>query len=163
MVGLYHQIILPRNRKKYSIYNELAWKRNFTQGQFDIKDATYSGKGMVTIKANYIGLTSMLRYSWMHQKCQPFINVGLAGNYATSVTTRVQAKEQNRTTEQTTNNFILENFAKIEGATVIGGGIKAKNMAVEVRLEKGTDYLNSYADIAVRKTMLAFLLTYSFN
>ncbi|PSR52882.1 hypothetical protein AHMF7605_04750 [Adhaeribacter arboris] len=163
MIGFSHQIILPRNRKKYAIYNELAWKRNFTQGQFDIKDATYSSTGIITIKANYLGLTSMLRYSWMNQKCQPFMNVGLAGNYATSVTTRVQASEQDRTNEQTTDKFILEHPGKFEGGIVVGGGVKVKQTTAEIRLEKGTGYLNPYTEIGARKTMLAFLVTYYFN
>ncbi|MDQ4139921.1 MAG: hypothetical protein M3142_05300 [Bacteroidota bacterium] len=162
-LGLSHQLILPRNRKKFSIYNELSWKRNYTQGQFNIKDSYYTSQGMITIKANYIGVTSMFRYSWMNPKCQPFFNFGLAGNYATAITTRVQAQEQHSKTEENTNKLILENPGKFEGAAVAGVGIKLKNMATEVRIEKGMGYLNPYSEISNSKTMLSFLMTYFFN
>ncbi len=46
---------------------------------------------------------------------------------------------------------------------VAGGGIKLNKVAAEIRLEKGTGYLNSNADVSVRKVMLALLLNYYFN
>lgn len=163
MAGLAFQLLLPRNRHKWSIYNELAWKRNYTQGKFDEKDLFYEGNGIITIKANYIGLTSMVRYSWVNQNWQPFINAGLAANMALSISTRIQGQEKYKTSEQITDKNILENPGMFEGAIVAGGGIKVNKMAAEIRLEQGNGYVNPYVEISSRKTMLIFLLSYSFN
>lgn len=163
MVGISFQLLLPRSRHKWSIYNELTWKQHHTQGHFITDDSYYTGRGTITIKANYIGLTSLLRYTWMNQNYQPFFNAGLAANAASTITTHLWGHEQYRTYERTFERDILENPSKFEGAIVAGAGIKRKKMAAEIRAERGYGYLNPYVEISTRKMMLAFLLSYQLN
>ncbi len=171
MVGLFYQLLLPRNRQKWSIYNELAWKRNNTQGNFNMRDADYiyvqdayyTGEGKVHIKADYIGLTSMVRHSWMNQNWQPFLNFGLAGNMGLNIHTYVQGQERYQSENNITEREIFSKPSKYEVALVTGGGIKFNKIAAELRVEKGSGYLNSNAHVSVRKVMLAFLLNYHFN
>ncbi|RDC62585.1 outer membrane beta-barrel protein [Adhaeribacter pallidiroseus] len=171
MIGLFYQLQLPRNRLKWSIYNELAWKRNNTQGHFNMQDvhyiyvqeAYYTGEGTVQIKTNYLGLTSLVRYSWMNQHYQPFLNFGLAGNLGLNVKTFVQGQEDYKAENTSTNREIFGNPSKYEVGVVAGGGLKINKVAAEIRLEKGTGYLNSNADVSVRKVMVALLLNYYFN
>ncbi|QNF34533.1 outer membrane beta-barrel protein [Adhaeribacter swui] len=171
MVGMFYQILLPRNRHKWSIYNELVWKRSYNHGEFDIQDddfifeqdAYYTGKGEVNIKADYIGLTSMFRYSWAHQNFQPFINFGLAGNLGLDINTYVTGQELYKVENRVATREIFKNPSKYELGFVAGGGMKINKVAFEIRAEKGSGYLNSNADVSVRKVMLALLLNYYFN
>ena len=171
MIGLFYQLQLPRNRQKWSIYNELAWKRNNTQGNFNmqnanyryVQDAYYTGEGKVSIKANYIGLTSMVRYSWMNQNWQPFLNFGLAGNLGLNINTYVHGREHYQAENVSTNREIFKKPSKYEVGIITGGGIKLNKVATEIRVEKGSGYLNSNADVSVRKIMVALLVNYYFN
>ena len=162
MVGLGFQILLPRNRQKWSIYSEVAYKKNYSQGQSQNQQYYRNQQTTITINADYVGFTTMLRYSWIKQHYQPFINIGFAGNYALHISTHKQTKMSTSSDEITREKTILKDSKKVEVAAVAGAGVKIKKVTAELRLEKGTGYLN-YTNLSVTKNMLAFVLGYSFN
>ncbi|RDC62587.1 outer membrane beta-barrel protein [Adhaeribacter pallidiroseus] len=162
MMGLGFQILLPRNRHKWSLYNEVAYKKNYAQGHSQNQQYYRNEQSKITIKADYVGFTTMLRYSWLKQNYQPFVNIGFAGNYALQISTHKQTIMSTSSEAITREATILKDSKKVEVAAVAGAGVKIKKITAELRLEKGSGYLN-YTNLSVTKNMLAFLLGYNFN
>ena len=162
MAGLAFQIVLPRNRQKWSIYNELALKNSTSQAQNFEKQYYQAQQTKLTIKSNYVGLTTMLRYSWAIPNWQPFVNIGFAGSYALNISTIEQTTFSDNTENGTREDKLFKDFRKYEVAAMAGFGVKVKKITAELRFEQGSGYLN-YTSLSVKKNMAALLFGYNFN
>ncbi|QMU28533.1 porin family protein [Adhaeribacter radiodurans] len=159
MVGLAFQVLLPQNRQKWSIYNEVTWKKNYTKSKYRLKDGFTDESGTVTIKADYIGLSSLVRYSWMNPNYQPFLNAGITFNRLLNLDTRVQTVAKHSTYNEVKDAPLITDPRNFEVGVVAGAGIKVKKVTAELRLEKGSGFL-IYQKLSVDKNMLLFLLSY---
>lgn len=163
MIGLAFQVALPYNRQKWSIYNELAWKRHYSKSTYEHTDRWIDEKSSITIKANYVGLTTLLRYSWINKNYQPFINAGFAINRAVNLDMQLQTQRNFYTYQTSYDGPYQENHRRnVEIGVVGGAGVKIRKMAAEIRYERANGFLD-LSQLSVEKKMLVFLVSYNLN
>ncbi|QMU28534.1 outer membrane beta-barrel protein [Adhaeribacter radiodurans] len=163
ILGLHLDFIMDRNRRKWSMHNELAWKPYKTQASYEFtKSADNYEKGIYKLGFGYVGVANLLRYTWPLAHLKPFINAGIAQNIAlTSVnshnkTTHFYAPDQESTTA------VLADYRKYEQALVVGAGVTSNRISGEIRLEKGNG-MSAYTALKSSKQMIQVLLSYRLN
>jgi hypothetical protein len=160
--GVSFQILLPRNRQKWSIYNEFSWKSNTNQGRYSYYLLNSKQSGTVTIKTRAVNATAMLRHSWVNKNWRPYANAGIYFDRSLQVSNRVQNQVVGSIPLQTRDEYILTDPDKFQWGVVGGVGVTIKKIMAEIRLESGNTYFYRY-DLEDLQRNLVFLLGYSFN
>lgn len=130
--GLFFSIVLPRNRRKFSIYNELIYTSYNLEGQ-------YTSSKNVTIDTrfgySYIKMNNLLRYSYPEGKVFVFFNGGFSNGIAIN---EINVKKVNGAEV----SKALEITRKHEQGLLLGGGIKTNRFSYEIRFERGNGISN---------------------
>ena len=161
MAGLSLDIIIPRLKGKWSIYNELVYKPYKLTGEHEMQSNSVNWNYKYSFDTEYVGVGTMVRYRFLDNKFMPFVNIGIANNFALNIKTlRIISREYNGF-ENTKTELAFEDPRMHEFAVLAGAGLKYKNFGVEARYERG-DGMNRIS-ATTTKTLYSFLLSYSFN
>jgi hypothetical protein len=162
--GTYYDLVLLRNRGKWSFYNELIWQGYECTAQYDtyVNENEYS-KTTYTIGLNYLKLATMLRYKYPIKNAFIFSNLGMTNNCA--LPNGIENTREKITTfygEETTKVIpIFNGVRKYEFGLTMGIGAKYNHFNIETRFEKGSGMSSNFA---IKSTTFRYslLLSYSF-
>ena len=160
--GLFFEIVPPRNRKKWSIYNELiiaAYKANSVYEEF-FNEERYN-INRTQIGFTYLKLNNLVRFKQPVGKSFFFANAGISNGFAllSTNTNEVESKFYGPVTFEKVR--ALNEFRKYEQSALLGVGLKHKHLSAELRYERG----NGMAKYTVLKSVtnkFYFLVSYSF-
>jgi len=162
-IGLAMQTVLPRLHKRWSLYNELAWKPYQVEGEYvPFASGDNFTRQKVRFELGYIGLNTMVRYELSTRKVRPFINAGVANNISLINNNSLQYHERYYTLERKGERKALMTVRKYEQAFLIGAGVSMDRFAAEVRYERGNG-MSAYTSLKSSKRVVSFLLGYNFN
>ncbi|WP_205504190.1 hypothetical protein [Rufibacter psychrotolerans] len=165
--GISLTAVLPRNRQRWSIYNELALKPYKATGTYHqhINFAYEHRLYETEFSVNSLGLVNMVRYQvWAGGAAKPFVGVGMANNFI------LQFKEHQRVhvtydfseRQEFHERLPVGHNKKHELAAVVAAGVTFKKATVEVRGELGNGFADSSPASSSRKAV-SFLVGYQFN
>lgn len=137
LLGVKLNIQLPRNRRQWSIYNELLYR------PYRVSDHNQLAKEKY-FDLSYLKLVTMARWQYPIGLVRPFVNIGIANSFA--LASESNCLKDLRTYEQSLNGGI--------GATI-------KKISVEARLERGNG-VSAYSNLSSPTLTCYMLLGYQF-
>jgi hypothetical protein len=141
--GLFLNLVLPRNNRKWSIYNEFLLSTYKVNGEFndyvspDQYTITYT-----TLEYSYLKLSNMVRFKYPSKNFSPFINVGLSNGYAIADKNYKREVSKLFALETTKIGKAIDETKKHELGYVAGLGVKLKKYSIEARYERGNGISN---------------------
>lgn len=161
-VGLFCDIILPANNKRWSIYNELAFTSANVKGQLNEYDneSKYTITNL-TFGYSYLKLNNMVRFKMPVRNAFVYLSGGITNGFAVSETNNQTREIKFYSTERTESDKALPETRKHEQGYIFGLGTRFKKYSFEVRYEKGNG-ISEYASLSSSSTRLYFLLGYKF-
>ena len=139
--GLFMEIILPRNQRKWSLNNELVFSSYESTGRYDDygNNNIYVNPNVyhLTIGLSYLKMNNMVRYNYPVGNSIIYLNGGISNGFAISETNYLK-KEFNRVSPGTVvEGKALEEIRKYEQGFILGVGAKYKRLSIELRHERG--------------------------
>lgn len=160
--GLRFELLLPRNRRKWSINNELLFTSYEAAGQYlDFEsDDKYS---LTTTKFGYshIKILNMVRYTHPLRKMRLFINGGISNSYSVSSTNYSKKETKFFTINSTEIGKGLSVSRTYEQGLVFGVGTKRAKFSAEFRYERGNG-ISAYPALNSRTNRYYLLFGYGF-
>lgn len=160
--GLFFEIVTPRNRKKWSIYNELTIAAYKAKGVYEeyFNEERYN-INRTQIGFTYLKLNNLVRFKQPVGKSFFFANAGISNGFAlqSTNTNEVESKFYGPVTFEKVR--ALNEFRKYEQSALLGVGFIHKHLSAELRYELG----NGMAKYTVLKSVTHkcyFLISYSF-
>lgn len=149
--GLFLDIVLPRDQRKWSIYNEFIYTSYKVDGNYvDIKNSYKHTIVYSEFDYSYLKMNNMLRYKFPIGTLFAFFNAGFSNGFVINGT-------NNRTIESRFNSIIkvvedksLNETRIFEIGYILGLGTKYKKFSFEVRYEKGTGMAYNLKSISTR-------------
>jgi len=141
--GLFLDLVLPRNKRKWSIYNELKYISFNENGQYTVSESAEVFE--ITHMKNtysYLTLINALRYKYLFQKFFIYFNIGFVNAFETSESTdriiestyhTIKNVEEIKTSE-------IQNF--YQQGNIFGLGSEYKKYSFEVRCENLNGFLS---------------------
>lgn len=160
--GLFLDVILPRNQRKWSIYNEII----FTSYKFDDRHIDYENENKYTITYTEIGysylkLINMLRFKYPVGNLFVYINAGISNGFAISETNYEKEESKYYSIEKVKEGKALNETRKYEQGLVFGLGTKFKKYSFEMRYEIGSG-ISTYSALKSSTNRYYFLFGYRF-
>lgn len=150
--GIMIDVVMPRNLNEWSVHNEIAYTSMLTTGTNGVSDMKF-GYSAIT-------LTDMARFTFpLGKKVSVFLNAGISGGYVLSYTNQIKYNQV--VVGESLNTFPKNSLRNLNFAWVVGGGLRMKNITLEVRGDWRTGY-SKIIDKAIGVKQLIFLVGYSF-
>ncbi|MGZ2368552.1 hypothetical protein ACXR6G_02040 [Ancylomarina sp. YFZ004] len=161
-VAFFFDFILPRNKGKFSIYNELmlsSYKVNGTYSDFesDNRYTIYNSE----IGATYFKLNNMFRYKHPVGDAFIYANAGVSNGFALNETNKLKKKTILSTFENIDYKKALPKTKKHEIGFIAGLGIIYKKYSFEVRFENANG-MSDFMTLSSTTKRFSFLLGYRF-
>jgi hypothetical protein len=160
--GLSLELVIPRNFRRWSIYNELLFQMYKVKGLFKIME-NETGYSYVHTQFGYkfLLLNNMIRYSYPGGKRSFFINAGLLNGFAFGEINK-RIDEISAFGEINTYEYkALADTKKYYLGYCMGAGFKYRNYTLEARYEKGQG-MSEYVYLKSSIQKYVFLLGYRF-
>ncbi len=162
VVGLSLNIIFPRNRRKWSLYNDVI----YTSYQFK---GTYknfvSSNQYETINTEfdyiYLKMNNMFRFTQPIGNIFFYINAGFSSSFATKSKNSYTQQYKLYTLEGAETGTALDDPKKNENGYIGGVGILYKNYTLDMRYEN-SDGMSSSQGLSSGTSRFYFLLGYKF-
>jgi len=153
--GLFLDVILPRNERRLSIYNELI----YSTYNFDV----YANSNSYTIVETKMGysflkLNNMFRYKYPIANVFLYANAGISNALAFNETNN---RKEVSTLYGTETGRAIDETKKTEFGILIGLGAKYKQYSFEIRYEQG-DGMSKYTGLASITNRYYFMFGYRF-
>lgn len=131
-------IVLPKNSKRLSIYNELLISSFSIDGNSTqtITPGVYTTTSS-NFKYSYLKLNNLVRYKLINNKFPIFINAGISNGILLKGTNYAKSVEHNYASTMTYEGDPLTNTKSAEQGFLFGIGSTFKKYAVELRYEYG--------------------------
>lgn len=162
--GLFMDVILARNQRKWSIYNELLISSYNVTGQ----STDYFNEEYYTIYNNNIGYTylkmnNMLRFTYpiLNKDIFVFINLGISNGIALTETNFTIKEAKFYSDPIITEERAIEETRKYEQGFLAGIGAKYSKFSFESRFETGNG-MSTYTSLNSKVNRFYFLLGYRF-
>lgn len=164
--GVFLEIILPRNLKRFSINNELVYSSFQVAGDATYADpdyAQYFYKNHSKIGGSYIKLNNMLRFSIPFNRASVFLNAGMSNGFAVKETnySRTETIRFN-TVSDTTEDSALRDFKAYEQGFIAGIGARYKKYSLEFRYERGNG-MAAFLNLKSHVSRFSALFAYRFS
>lgn len=160
--GLYFDLILPRNQRKWSIYNEILFSTYKVKGSYE--EYENEDKYSITtteIGYSYLKINNLVRFKYPIGDWFLFVNGGMSNGYSISETNYKKRVSKFYTTERVVEQSALNDARKYEQGLIIGTGVKYNSFSIEIRYEKGNG-MSNYTQLKSSTTRYFFLLGYRF-
>jgi hypothetical protein len=133
--GLFCDFVLPKNQKKWSIYNELMYTSFNVSGSYKENE---NNCYYTTLAYSYLKINNMLRYRYPIENFSVFLNVGMSNGYVVKEKnySMIETKINNQTI--VSEGAAINGIRKYEEGIIIGTGLKYKRFSFDCRYERGT-------------------------
>ena len=153
--GISVEIIFPRNREKWSLYNELLYTSFDSDGNFQDRLSSV----VMNFNYSYLHVNSLVRYKFIGNGLDYFVNAGLE-------TGLIVGGENTRTVVRTFDPFPISGPAMpltrdFELGFIVGAGVKLNKVLAELRYNRG-DGFSGDPNTASGINRFMFLVTYQF-
>jgi hypothetical protein len=134
--GLFFDFVLPRNRAKWSINNEILFSRYQVNGQYENRvnedhySVTYSEFGY-----SYIKINNLLRFRYPVGKISIFINAGISNGFSLNEINKKREELYFYGIETIEETPALSRSRRYEQGFLMGTGIKYDRFSLETRHE----------------------------
>jgi hypothetical protein len=160
--GVFFDVILSRNRGKWSLCNELIFTSYEVDGRYDL----YSNANKYTIVYTtlgyaYLKMNNMLRFKYPIGKFFLYLNTGMSNGYAIHETNYAKQEQKLFTQVRVEEGKALNDTRRYEMGFLLGLGTKFKKYSFEIRYESGNG-MSTYTDLKSATMRLYFLLGYRF-
>lgn len=138
--GLFLDVILARNQRKWSIYNELILSSYDVTGQWaNYYDENYYKMYTNNFAYSYLKVNTMVRfnYPFMTKDLKAFINAGISNGYAISETNSTIKEVKRYGDPEISEGPALQDTRKYEVGFLAGLGVKYRKFSFETRYEGG--------------------------
>ena len=143
-VAFFAEAILPRNRQKWSIYNELMLSSYSVSGTRETSITEYDRTVETTSFAlSYLQLNTMARFRYPLRGARIFLNVGLSNGLLLRERNSVvrEVTIQSTTTRHEAVRF--PDMRKHEQGYIVGLGVLRKGFSLETRYQQGNGFSNA--------------------
>lgn len=133
-VGIFADIMIDRRVKRFSLYNELAYKTiNSSDDKSKYQTSLFTTQQTYHVNLGYLKLYNLLRYYFPFNNHHSFINGGLST--ALLLNSKQTKTEYNTLRNEATKELIYPEQRKYEQGLAIGAGISFKKLKIEGRME----------------------------
>lgn len=160
--ALFMEIILQRNLRKWSLYNEIMYTSYNLDGTYteytnenDFR-ITYTNLGF-----SYLKLINMIRFKYPFRRSFIFINAGITNGFAFNETNYKTEEMKYYTIARSQEGVVLEDFRKNEQGFLAGIGTKKNRYSIEFRYEIGNG-MSEYSLLKSTTSRYYFLLGFRF-
>lgn len=157
--GFSLDIILPRNHRKWSIYNELLYNSYTAKGEYEVSSDYLITRTETTLEYSYIRLNNLLRFKYPVQNMFMFLNAGVSNGFAIKETNALRKESAVYSKVSVMNTKAVDHSTKLEQGVLLGVGSQFKNYSFEARYEKGNG-MSRTMGLKSSTTRLHFLLGY---
>ena len=160
--GLFFNFVLPRNQRKWSIYNDLIYTNYQFQGIYN--DFVYENRYTIyqtKIGYSYIKMNNLLRYTYPFRNKFLIINAGITNGYAVN---EINYKKKEIILHNSENIIIdkaMDHVRRHEQSYIFGLGLKFNNYILETRYEKGNG-MSNFVMLKSLTNRYYFILGYQF-
>ena len=136
--GMFFDVILSRNRGKWSINNELIFTTYKVDGQYELytSEDKYS-IAYTTLGYSYLKLNNMVRFKYPVGKFFIYVNGGISNGYAILETNYAKTESKLFTQVRVEEMKALNDTRRYELGFIVGLGVKYKKFSLETRFENG--------------------------
>jgi len=160
--GLFLDLILPRNQRKMSIYNELFFTDYNTKGRYDdFENENIYEFYFTEFGYSYIKVNNMFRYKYPIKDLFMYVNIGISNGWAIREKNKLIEEEKFYFTERITETVALEGARKYEQGYILGLGAKFKKYSFDIRYERANG-ISTYGNLRSIVRRYYFLLGYQF-
>ncbi len=161
-IGVYANLVLSRNQRKWSFYNELAFSPYAVDNYYEIyisenEYAYYT----TTLGYSYLKLNSMARFTYPFGKTFVFINAGMSNGFAISETNQLYVEKKFYSTETEEYRPVMKDTRLYEQGIIAGLGGKYDKFSFEFRYERGNG-MSAIMNLNSKTTRYLCLLGYKF-
>ena len=157
-MGLFFDIILPRNQRKWSIYNELIFTSYTVKGSYN--DFVNEERYTITyteLGYSYLKMNNMVRLKYPVGGFFIYLNAGISNGFAISETNYRRDEIKLYSIENIEEGKALNETRKYEQGYILGLGTKIKKYSFEIRYEKGNG-MSEYVTLSSPTKRYYFLL-----
>jgi len=137
--GIFFDIILPFNKKRWSIYNEalITQLSTSTLDQNRPLGDSYTNRG-VELAFTQLRVNTFFRYTYSLGKFSLFINPGVAHAFTLNHTNKIVVEVKRNSVLEYSETTAIPQLRPQELGTIIGLGAKFANFSIEGRYERGS-------------------------
>lgn len=150
--GISLNAIIPRNRKKWSVSNDLFLKNYAAFG--NTGSISYESDSNVYINFQYLKLATTIRYSAPEGLVRPFVSVGMTNAFALKY-------ENTRKHSNGDTGDLIDGAKRYEFGLITGAGVTLKKFTIEALIESSNG-MSPFINIQTRFTTLYVLVGYTF-
>lgn len=162
MVGIFFDIVMPKNQKRWSLHNEVIYSSFKTNGQTsDYVDNDKFTNYNISFDNTYFKVMNLIRYKPLIGKFTIYINAGLSNGWGLSDKSMRTKRTKLFSMDRTEVGNVLEKSRNYEQGYLFGAGAKYKKIMVEIRNEKGNG-MSEFINLASNTNRTSFLLGYQF-
>lgn len=157
--GLGFTAYLPRNRKQFSLDNQLIYSAYSSTSTGTYPTSTYEINSDVKLKASYIKLLNIFRYEYPKGKVRPFIGIGISNGLAIDIQTSYY--RQNTLFEKNSATVpLFEETRNYEQSLVFLLGVNYNKFKFEIRNDQSNG-ISPYETTASKIKYYQFSIRYS--
>lgn len=156
--GLFLNLILPRNQRKWSINNEILYSTYKVMGSYEENEFGNQNSLITTeIGYSYLKINNLVRFKYPVDNLFLFLNGGISNGFSISETNYKKEESRFRTKE----SVALNDTRKYEQGLILGSGVMYKRFSFEIRYEMGNG-MSKYSGLNSSTKRYHFLLGYRF-
>jgi hypothetical protein len=159
--GLYCELILPRNQRKWSISNELIISAYDVSGTYNDGVENDYSKTTTELGFTYLKINNLLRYKYPVGHAYIFLNGGISNGFIIKEINYKNVVTKFYSSETNVEGVALEGTRKYELGFIFGTGLKTGRYSLEARYETGNG-MSDYFTIKGRTQRIFLLLGFRF-
>lgn len=138
-IGVSLNVVLPRNNRKWSFYNELMFSSYLAEGGFrEFSDENDYRVVEGSLGYGYLKLNNLVRFSYpLGGGIRLFANAGISNGLALTETNENSTFTKFYSSESTKEGKVLSETRRYEQGYLLGAGATAGRLAAELRYESG--------------------------
>ncbi len=161
-LGLALNIVFPGNRKKWSVYNELIYKKHSFKGKYkDIKYGDWYDLISTSFDFEYLKMSNLVRFQLYYNNIRPYFGFGITNSYITKTSNSKIIETFNDPVYNKREKNALDLIRKYEQGFAADLGFIYRNFFIEYRFEKGNGF-SEYWNLASNLKTNYILIGYKF-
>jgi hypothetical protein len=139
-LGLYLDVIIPRNSGRLSIHNELLLTSLNATHQYDtFENEDIYTKNDIEIGFTYLKMNNLIRYKYfLKDQLALYLNAGMANGLMIAEKNSNKVASKFYSTERMYEEPAIDKIRKYEEGWILGTGIKLNKITGEIRYERGS-------------------------
>jgi len=160
--GLYLNLVIPRLRERWSIYNELLYTSYQVNGTYnDIQNENTYVNYYTEFGYSYFKINTLVRYQYPVGNFSFCLNAGMSNGFGFNEINYLEKVSIFYTTEHYKEGEAIDDPRTNEQGLVVGLGTKFKKLSLETRLEKANG-MSKYPGLGSVTNRFYILVGYQF-